>query len=129
MRRQTSKKMDALVLLAQAASGRRKRQSIISLVIVLGVLVGVGALFFWLIWPSRQPGRWELALFDQLALPTEVVALAAELEPEHEGVRLSGRAILFEEPATGWKAQSTTDASGRARATGEFPPSDRPHDL
>jgi hypothetical protein len=129
MRRQQSKKMDALVLLAKAAGGRRKRQSIIALVILVGAGIGVVALFLWLIWPEPHPGRWALALYDQLALPSEPVALLAQLEAEQEGVRLSGRQIHFDDPATNWQDQGTTDARGRARATASFSASEPPHVL
>jgi hypothetical protein len=86
-------------------------------------------LFLWLIWPDPPPGRWALAFFDQVALPLESVDLTAQLEPEREGVKLSGRPVFFEDPATGWEAQGTSNAKGRATAVASFAAADGPHNL
>lgn len=121
MRRPQPKKLDALILLARAAGGRRKRQSIIAGLVLLAVFLLLGGLLAGLLWPEPSPGKLGLTLFDRLTIPDGPVSLIAQVESENEGSRLSGREVHFEVPTTGLHLQAVTDRAGVAAASTSFP--------
>jgi hypothetical protein len=124
MQKPKPRKLDALVLLARASGGRRKRQTVIGLLVLAGLLLAVGALFVWWVWPGPEPPAVLLAVFDQAARPDETVTLAARLDtvdPARAGEVLSGYALMLEAPSVEWQQQGRSDADGFFRADAAFP--------
>jgi hypothetical protein len=123
------KKLDALILLAKASGGRRRRQTVVGLLVCLALALACGGLLVFWIWPEPRLGRPNLAVFDTLAHPDEPARLIARLEPSDpqvQGVRLSGLPVSFEEATSGLSAQVATDRSGVATCEGTFPLAPQP---
>jgi hypothetical protein len=126
------KKFDALILLAKASTGRRRRQSVAGLLVCLALALACGGLLLAWIWPAPPLGRLNLALFDTLALPEESLRLAARLEPSDPQVqeaRLAGLPIHFEEAVTGLRARANADRRGVASCEASFPVAPRPYEV
>jgi hypothetical protein len=126
------KKLDALILLAKASGGRRRRQSLAGLLVCLALVLACGGLLLAWIWPEPPLGRPLLALFDTLALPDEPARLTARLEPSdpqvHEA-RLAGLPVHFEEAITGLRTRADADRRGVAVAEARFPLAARPYEV
>ena len=93
MQDNSRKKVDALLLLAKTAIGDRRRRSwpvlLAMLAVLLIFLTVIASLFL------RSSGLPDLILaaFDTVALPNEIVTVAARLEPREQplaDVRLAG---------------------------------------
>jgi hypothetical protein len=126
------KKMDALVLLAKASSGRRRRQSLVAGLVCVALILVLGVLMVWWIWPAPRPPRLDMAVFDQLALPGETVQLYAQLEPvapPDQQFNMAGYLVAFEEPTSGLRMTTQTARGGVAICSGAFALSRDPLEL
>src|SRR5206468_11684683 len=123
-RRPASKKMDALVLLAKATAGPRRRRSLTAFLVVVGIGLIVGALVIWWFMPGPPGAPLTLALYDQVALADEPVKLVAAVQPvapAEEAEDLAGCVIHFTEFQSGLQQKAETDRLGLARCETRFP--------
>lgn len=118
MRKSASRELDALMLLAKASGGRRRRQSLIAWLVCTGIFLATLALFVWWVWPASAPPAVLLAVYDQIAIPGETTTLLAQLEPldpEGQQHRLTGYRLAFEAVGRGALGTTTTAADGSGR--------------
>jgi hypothetical protein len=98
MRRPAVKKMDAVLLLAKASFGDRRRRSPARILITLAVVAGLLGLLAWAVWPNPLLPPLIMAAFDQVALPNETVSLCAGVQPidqDRAGFNLAGCELFF----------------------------------
>jgi len=131
MQDNSRKKVDALLLLAKTAIGDRRRRSwpvlLAMLAVLLIFLTVIASLFL------RSSGLPDLILaaFDTVALPNEIVTVAARLEPREQpfaDVRLAGLPLYFQESKSPeLLGKVATNADGLATLEPRFP--EQPHPL
>jgi hypothetical protein len=123
MRRDEKKPLDALLVLARASFGDRRRRSPVRIVVtllVLALLVGLPIYFFW---PGPQHPPLLLAAFDQVALPGENITLCARVEPLGEDdttANVARRELYFQELQKDWWKETATGRDGMATVERSF---------
>jgi hypothetical protein len=125
MDRPKIKRSEALLLLAKASFGDKRRRSPLRIVIAICIFLIPIALFTLWIWPKAKLPPMLLAAYDQIALPGETVTLTAQIEPAEaaqEAPSLTGRTLFFQEPRSEFLTQAlTNDFRGEATAQTVFP--------
>jgi hypothetical protein len=129
MRRQPVKKIDAILLLAKATLGDRRRRSSLRLVVIVAVLLVFLGLTLFAVRPRPDLPPLLVAAFDQITLPNETVSLCAQVEPVDPSVSnldLTGCDLYFLNPQTQeLLGKVTTKRAGSASLLASFPASDR----
>ena len=116
MRREPSKKLDALTMLALAGARKRRRRSPLVTFLFTAVFVFlVWMLVLW-IWPGSGPSALSLAAFDQVGRRGDPVIRRAQIEPadDESAADLSGFDLYFQGPAPGMEAKLATARNGMA---------------
>src|SRR6516225_6133224 len=125
MRRPAVKKLDAVLLLARASFGDRRRWSITRILVTLSVVAGLVAVLVWWIWPKPQLPPLLMVAYDQVALPDETVFLRAAVEPiqgSSADMDLSGCELFFLDlKAQELLARVPTNRHGVAELSRQFP--------
>jgi hypothetical protein len=132
MRRDGPKPMDALLVLAKASFGGRRRRSPVRIVVSILVLLLLVALPTYLLWPGPEQPPLLLASFDQVVEPGETITLCARLEPAGEetaGANVTHCRLYFHDLQSDWRMEATTDRDGMATAERSFAAADAPIEI
>jgi hypothetical protein len=125
MRRNDTKKKDALMILARAALADRRRRSPLAILVALAVLVLLGGPLLWWFWPRSALPHILLVAYDQVALPDEMIPIYAQVEPvdaDQAEMNLAGVDLYFQEAKTvELLGQIPTQSDGRAVVRKSFP--------
>src|SRR5260370_15520409 len=101
MKRDNSKNLDAMTMMAMAKARKKQEHRAVSYLIAMAIVVlGLG-LIAWFFWPEEIP-HVTLAAYDAVALPDSTVTLHARAEPEDKelSAKVDGLDVRFHIAAT-----------------------------
>jgi hypothetical protein len=122
--RRGKKPLDALLVLAKASFGDRRRRSPARIAVTTLLFALPLAVLIYLLWPGPEQPPLLLAAFDQVALTGETIALSAcveSLSEERTKAGLAGRDLYFHELQADWRERLATNRDGMATVRRSFP--------
>jgi hypothetical protein len=122
MKRDPTKKVDPITMLAMAKARERQERRSVSYLIAAAVLVaGLGVIGFFL-WPEDPP-HVTLAAYDAVVASGQSTVLCARVEPENKdkAPKLGGLELWYQVPASQIAQTRLTDAHGAATLDYEVP--------